>query len=103
MDLEKNKIAHCDIKPENILVLNANTLQMKICDVGSCKVISSENIEEATIFGTVPFLAPELLRIKNKKIISSNAFKSDVYSLGLVLLYIITNKQVQVFLFFLWS
>lgn len=93
VDLEKNKIAHCDIKPENILLLNPTTLEMKVCDVGSCKAISSENIEEATIFGTVPFLAPELLKIKTKKIISSNAFKSDVYSLGLVLLYTITFKK----------
>lgn len=58
VDLEKNKIAHCDIKPENILILNHESLRMKLCDVGSCKVVSSEEIEEATIFGTVPFLAP---------------------------------------------
>lgn len=66
---------------------------MKICDVGSCKVVSSEEIEEATIFGTVPFLAPELLKMKSKKIISTNPFKSDVFSLGLVLLYLVTNKK----------
>ena len=45
VDLEKNRIAHCDIKPENILVVNANALTMRLCDVGSCKVVSSEEIE----------------------------------------------------------
>lgn len=66
---------------------------MKLCDVGSCHYVNSEYIEEATIFGTVPFLAPELIKMKSKKIISSNPFKSDVYSLGLVLLYAITRKK----------
>ena len=41
----------------------------------------------------MPFLAPELLKMKSKKIISANPFKSDVFSLGLVLLYLITNKK----------
>ena len=31
--------------------------------------------------------------MKSKKIISANPFKSDVFSLGLVLLYLITNKK----------
>lgn len=39
--LEKNKIAHCDIKPENILILSKSTLTMKLCDVGSCKIVDS--------------------------------------------------------------
>lgn len=63
-DLENKKIAHCDIKPENILVMNAYTLEMKICDVGSCKLIDSQALDEATIQGTVPYLAPELVRMK---------------------------------------
>ena len=66
---------------------------MKICDVGSTKIIDSESVEEATVLGTVPFLAPELVKTKSNKIISSNVFKSDVFSFGLVILYIITNKK----------
>lgn len=56
--LEEIQIAHCDIKPENILIMNSSTLAVKLCDVGSCKIVSKESLEEATILGTVPFLAP---------------------------------------------
>lgn len=66
---------------------------MKLCDVGSCKIIDNESVEEATVFGTVPFLAPELVKTKSNKIISSNVFKSDVFSFGLVVLYVITFKK----------
>ena len=41
----------------------------------------------------MPFLAPELVKMKSKKIISSNAFKSDVYSFGLVLIYVIIGRK----------
>lgn len=68
---------------------------MKLCDVGSCKVVTGDNMEEATILGTVPFLAPELIKIKSKKLTSSNPFKSDVFSFGLVVLYIVTFKKFK--------
>jgi serine/threonine protein kinase len=94
--LTEMNIAHCDIKPENILIMDCQNLTMKLCDVGSCKVVSKENAEEATILGTVPFLAPELFNLHAKssnKIVSTNPFKSDVFSFGLVVLYMITFKK----------
>lgn len=56
--LEEMHIAHCDIKPENILIMSSHKLTVKLCDVGSCKVVEKDNLGEATILGTVPFLAP---------------------------------------------
>lgn len=56
--LEEINRAHCDVKPDNILIMNSKTLAIKLCDVGSSKVVSKESLEEATILGTVPFLAP---------------------------------------------
>jgi len=69
-------------------------MAIKLCDVGSCKVVNRDS-EDATILGTVPFLAPELVRIKTKKIASINAFKSDVFSYGLVVLYMVTFKKFK--------
>ena len=89
------QIAHCDIKPENILIIDWNSLKLKLCDVGSCKIVSKESLDEATILGTVPFLAPELIQTKNSKITTNNPFKSDVYSLGLVIVYMITYKKFK--------
>lgn len=93
--LEEVHIAHCDIKPENILIMQESTLAVKLCDVGSCKVVSKESLEEATILGTVPFLAPELVRTKSHKVASTNPFKSDLFSFGLVLLYMLTLKKFK--------
>jgi serine/threonine protein kinase len=89
--LEANRIAHCDIKPENILVLNAKTLEMRLCDVGSSRVVTGESPEEDTVLGTLPFLAPELVSKNHEKAL--NVFKADVFSFGLVVLYMVTNKK----------
>lgn len=42
--LEELHIAHCDIKPENILIVDEASLKIKLCDVGSCKVVSKESL-----------------------------------------------------------
>ena len=75
--------------------MSSANLEIKLCDVGSCKIVSKESLEEATILGTVPFLAPELVKIKSTKIVGSKAFKSDVFSFGLVVLYVITHKKFK--------
>lgn len=93
--LEERDIAHCDIKPENILIMDSSACLLKLCDVGSCKIVSIEERQEETIHGTIPFQAPELVKIKASKIVASNPFKSDVFSFGLVLLYMITLKKFK--------
>ena len=77
------------------MIKNIESLDMKICDIGSGKLINNENTSTATISGTIPFIAPELMcNISNSKI-NHNPFKSDVYSLGLCFIYVITFNKVN--------
>lgn len=101
--LERSGIAHCDIKPQNILIMCMETdnLQIKLCDIGSCRM-TKQSTEEITLVGTVPFLAPELIKDRNKEKTIHNPFKSDAFSLGLCFIYVMifkkfkTNERVKI-------
>ena len=79
--MHDNSIIHRDIKLDNIL-LDKN-MAPKICDFG----ISSEFDKHKKIFdtgGTPAYLAPEVIKAEGDV-----CFKSDVWSLG-ILLYLLT-------------
>ena len=57
--------------------------------------MTKESTEEATLVGTVPFLAPELVRDFTKDRVINNPFKSDVFSLGLCFLYLLLFKKFK--------
>ncbi|KAD7116509.1 hypothetical protein R6Q59_006735 [Mikania micrantha] len=82
----EQKIIHCDVKPENIL-LN-DDLQVKISDFGLAKLLSPEQSGLfTTMRGTRGYLAPEWL---TNEAISD---KTDVYSYGMVLLELIQGRK----------
>ncbi|KAI8566949.1 hypothetical protein RHMOL_Rhmol02G0082500 [Rhododendron molle] len=82
----EQKIIHCDVKPENILL--DDNLQMKISDFGISKLLSREQSGLfTTIRGTRGYLAPDWL--SNPPITD----KSDVYSYGMVLLEIVRGRK----------
>ena len=86
-------MAHCDIKPQNILMMKENDLEFKVCDVGAGELLmNDQHTRTKTIEGSIPFIAPELLaeNLFSKK--SYNPFKADVFSLGLCIIYIITFR-----------
>uniref|UniRef100_A0A7N2R9B7 non-specific serine/threonine protein kinase n=2 Tax=Quercus lobata TaxID=97700 RepID=A0A7N2R9B7_QUELO len=79
------KIAHLDVKPENIL-LDEN-FNAKVADFGLSKLIDRDQSQVVTIMrGTPGYLAPEWLSsIITKKV--------DVYSFGVVLLEILCRRR----------
>ena len=83
--LHDNRIVHCDIKPENIII--GNDFKIKLIDFGFCEILGKENyIYEYK--GSEVYSAPEV-RNRNNNEYGYDGIKSDMFSLG-VLLFVIT-------------
>ena len=77
------KIAHRDVKPENILVFNDGVY--KLSDFGEAKINRlRRNNARSTIRGTEMYMSPALFKAlqENKDDIQHDIYKSDVFSLG---------------------
>ena len=81
--IHKEGICHKDIKSQNIL-LNGDEFIVKICDFGLSS--SNENIQ-SDYCGTKEYMAPEIIMEKEY-----DGIKADIFSLGVLLLNIMTNK-----------
>ncbi|KAI4311092.1 hypothetical protein MLD38_036019 [Melastoma candidum] len=80
------KIVHCDIKPQNIL-LDKN-FRAKVSDFGLSKPIDRDQSRVMTALrGTPGYLAPEWLS-------GAITEKVDIYSFGMVILDIVCGKRV---------
>ena len=84
--LHKNNIAHCDIKPENVL-MNINYRPL-LNDFGFSQIFDGANGDYIVhhFSGTPIYCAPETRKAYVK---GFDAIKNDIYSLG-VLLFVIT-------------
>jgi len=76
--LHDNNIIHCDIKPENILVMADGTL--KLCDFGLA--IDTTIHTPNKFLGTAEFMAPEIIEL-NKEVGYDEAV--DMWAIGCVL------------------
>ncbi|MBN2382621.1 protein kinase [bacterium] len=77
-------IIHRDVKPQNILI--DKDLNVKIVDFGIARVGNLEGLTDTgEVMGTPEYMAPEQIR---KKI----DFRSDIYSLGIVIYEFLTGK-----------
>ena len=91
--LHKKGFIHRDLKPGNILYITDPTLHFKIADFGLTKNMSTFSTMTSTrgsgvamAPGTQCWMAPELVSMKSKE----HNTESDVFSLGLVLHYLLT-------------
>ena len=84
--LQLNKVAHRDIKPQNVL-LYSNSVY-KVADFGEAKEIKISK-QQNTLRGTELYMSPKLYNgLKaNKKDVVHNVYKSDVFSLGYCFFY----------------
>jgi len=89
--LHKDKIFHCDLKPQNVYFLDANQTTIVIGDYGSAKSFektSEKELSHTTITkGTEFYLAPE----QAFGIVSG---KNDYYSLGMIVLHLLYPEKV---------
>ena len=87
--LQKQNISHRDIKPQNILVFKNNIY--KVADFGEAKQLENMTMNLAcnSLRGTELYMSPLLFNgLRTGQVdIRHNVFKSDVYSLGLCILF----------------
>ena len=94
-NLQKLNIAHRDMKPSNILYYRVqdNKIKFKLTDFGEVK-LDVDSDAGGTLKGTPKYLSPE----ENFDYLSgldktyADFFKSDVYSMGLTIIYAILMK-----------
>merc|ERR1711941_194813 len=82
--MHNEKIAHLDIKPENILLRRKST-EVVLCDFG----MSYDNSGKLPCRGTPQYMAPEVSKKNNYC-----PYSADIYSLG-VLLHVMLDEDLH--------
>uniref|UniRef100_A0A8C1X2X3 protein kinase C n=1 Tax=Cyprinus carpio TaxID=7962 RepID=A0A8C1X2X3_CYPCA len=77
--LHMRDVAHCDLKPENVLLASPEPFpQVKLCDFGFARIIGQKSFRH-TLVGTPAYLAPEVICSKryNRSL--------DMWAVGVIL------------------
>ena len=96
--LKNIKIAHRDIKPQNVLVkIDSNNVpSFYLIDFGGSKSVD-QITQNNTLVGTLHYLSPLLMEAyqNNRFDQIHDVYKSDVFSLGLLFLECFTSKSIN--------
>ncbi|CAN5170083.1 hypothetical protein BH11MYX1_BH11MYX1_50240 [soil metagenome] len=76
-------ITHCDVKPDNLFVLDDGTV--KVIDFGVSRLAEEPPLDDSSVAGTPAYMAPEQWRGKPEH-------ATDVYSLGCVMYELLTGN-----------
>ena len=89
-EIHEHGVIHRDIKPQNVLI-NTATLQMRFVDFSIASTFPGEGIAAGSavdaLEGTLPYMSPEQTGRMNRAI----DYRSDLYSLGVVLYEMLTG------------
>ena len=87
--LQKNHITHRDIKLQNILLINN---KFKICDFGEARKLIQKGTIIQPVRGSELYMSPIQFHglNNNLKLVQHNTYKSDVFSLGMCILFAAT-------------
>lgn len=85
--MHQRKIAHRDLKPQNILF--DEELNLKLADFGVAEdFCDAENDQTAIHSGTIVFHSPEMYNGTGEKF---SAYKCDVWAIGCIFFKLLTN------------
>ena len=90
MYLHDRRIYHRDIKPENILLSESDPKRFVLADFNTAKDVSSGESSSTQLgpVGTMGYIAPEMYSAP----IGANLEKADIFSLGCVFYYTLSDK-----------
>ncbi|UZO16625.1 uncharacterized protein OCT59_008008 [Rhizophagus irregularis] len=88
-EIHQKQMVHHDLHTGNILFddifMISSNINVYISDMGSCKEV--DNVDKTSVFGVMPYVAPEVLRGK------PYTQAADIYSFGMVMYFVATGKQ----------
>lgn len=79
--LKNQSLVHCDLKPENIVLVDDFTMRVKVIDFGSASFLNNQSYD---LLQTKPYRAPEICFGCNFD------YSADIWSLGCVLYELMT-------------
>ncbi|GES81003.1 kinase-like domain-containing protein [Rhizophagus clarus] len=90
--IHDNEMVHRDLHTGNILTLPILTYgpfieKTCISDMGLCREVNLDNMDEIKVYGVMPYVAPEVLRGK------TYTQAADIYSFGMIMYFVATRRQ----------